>query len=176
MPTTRSPRRPAAFLDRDGVLNEDIGYLHRVEEFRWMPGAREAIVALNRAGYWVFVITNQSGVARGYYAERDIAVLHDWMQAELGAVGGHVDAFHYCPHLPDAPLDAFRQACRCRKPGPGMIEDLMRDWPVDAARSFVIGDKRRDLDAGEALGLPGYLYTSGRLDTLVQGILAAESA
>lgn len=176
MPPADVRRRPAAFLDRDGVLNEDTGYLHRIEDFRWMPGAREAIARLNRAGYWVFVVTNQSGVARGYYGEAEVAALHRWMQEDLAAVGAHVDAFHYCPHHPEAVVEALRQDCRCRKPGPGMIEDLTRDWPVDLARSFVIGDKRRDLEAGAAVGVPGYLYTSGSLDALVADILAAADA
>ncbi len=169
-------RRPAAFLDRDGVLNEDIGYLHKVKDFRWMPGAREAVSLLNKAGYWVFVITNQAGVARGYYEERDIAVLHDWIKGELADFGARIDAFAYCPHHPDGAVVAYRRACRCRKPGPGMIEDLTAAWPVDMSRSFVVGDKLSDLEAGEAMGLSGYHYTTGRLDDLVTGILEAHAA
>lgn len=164
--------RPAAFLDRDGVLNEDVGYLHRVADFVWCPGAREAVRMLNAAGFWVFVFTNQSGVGRGYYGEPEIARLHAWMQDGLAAAGAHVDAFRYCPHHPQATVEAYRKECRCRKPGPGMIEDLMADWPVAAAGSFVIGDKARDITAGRAAGLPGYLYSEGRLDALVAAILA----
>jgi D-glycero-D-manno-heptose 1,7-bisphosphate phosphatase len=166
-------RRPAAFLDRDGVLNHDVGYLFRVEEFRWIDGAREAIRALNEAGYWVFVVTNQSGVARGYYDEAAVRRLHDWMQRDLAAVGAHVDAFRYCPHHPEGTEPAYRRTCRCRKPGPGMIEALAEAWPVDLANSVVIGDKARDLEAGAALGIAGHLFEDGRLDRLVAAILAA---
>lgn len=163
--------RPAAFLDRDGVLNVDVDYLHRIEDFVWVPGAREAVALLNAAGYHVFVFTNQSGVARGYYPEAAVGVLHDWMQGQLAEVGAHVDDFRYCPHHPKGSEAAYARDCDCRKPAPGMIRDLMAAWPVRMEGSFVIGDKQRDLDAGAAVGLPGFLFEEGRLDDFVKDVL-----
>ncbi|MGY4364290.1 histidinol-phosphate phosphatase family protein [Bradyrhizobium sp. LB1.3] len=96
---------PAVFFDRDGVLNEDIGYLYERAKFSWMPGAREAVKAVNDAGYFAFVITNQSGVARGLYKEPDIRILHTWMSEELAQIGAHIDAFEYCPHHPEASVE-----------------------------------------------------------------------
>ncbi|MEJ2575668.1 MAG: HAD family hydrolase, partial [Gammaproteobacteria bacterium] len=151
-------RRPAVFLDRDGTLNADTGYLHRVEDFRWMPGAREAVRYLNGRGYLVFVVTNQSGIGRGYYGEADVERLHRWMQGQLAALEAHIDDFRYCPHHPEATLPSYRQTCDCRKPAAGMLLDLMAAWPVDRAHSVVIGDKASDMAAAAAAGLRGVLY------------------
>ncbi len=156
-------RRPAVFLDRDGTLNADTGYLHRVEDFRWMPGAREAVRYLNGRGYLVFVVTNQSGIGRGYYGEADVERLHRWMQGQLAALEAHIDDFRYCPHHPEATLPSYRQTCDCRKPAAGMLLDLMAAWPVDRARSVVIGDKVSDMAAAAAAGLRGVLYEGGSL-------------
>ena len=133
--------KPAVFFDRDGTLNADPGYLHRIEDFRWLPDAREAVAWLNRNGYLVFVVTNQSGIGRGYYGEADVERLHEWMQGDLAPFGGHVDDFRYCPHHPEADLAAYRRVCGCRKPSAGMLFDLMTDWPVDPRRSLMIGDR-----------------------------------
>lgn len=168
-------KRPAAFLDRDGVLNVEVNYLHRIEDFRWVPGAPDAVAMLNRAGYFVFVITNQSGVARGYYDEGAVGTLHDWMQGQLAEVGAHIDDFRYCPHHPKGRDAAYARACDCRKPEPGMLRGLMADWPVRVEGSFVIGDKQSDLEAGAAVGLPGYLFEDGRLDDLVRTIIGPEA-
>jgi len=162
-------RRPAVFLDRDGVLNEDGGYVHRPEQVRWMPQAREAVKWLNDRGYLVFVVTNQAGVARGYYSESDVTELHRWMNRELGRIGAHVDAFYYCPHHPEAGEPPYRAACGCRKPAPGMIRRAMAEWDVDAANSFLIGDKPSDLQAAEAAGIAGRLYEGGSLMEVVGG-------
>ena len=156
-------RRPAVFLDRDGTLNADTGYLHRVEDFRWMPDAREAVRYLNGRGYLVFVVTNQSGIGRGYYGEADVERLHRWMQGQLAALEAHIDDFRYCPHHPEATLPSYRQTCDCRKPAAGMLLDLMAAWPVDRARSVVIGDKVSDMAAAAAAGLRGVLYEGGSL-------------
>lgn len=140
--------RPAAFMDRDGVLNADTGYAHRPEDLVWIAGARESVLSLNEAGYFVFVITNQAGVARGYYSERDIAAFHDQMQNDLAEIGAHVDAFYYCPFHPQAAVEAYRDAQHPdRKPSPGMILRAMREWPVERAGSFLIGDRQTDLEA-----------------------------
>ncbi|MCK1652701.1 HAD family hydrolase [Bradyrhizobium sp. 149] len=163
--------KPAVFLDRDGVLNEDIGYLYERAKFRWMPGAREAVKAVNDAGYFAFVITNQSGVARGLYKEADIRALHTWMSEELAKVGAHIDAFEYCPHHPEASVELYRTSCTCRKPRPGMITKIMNRFPVDCARSFLIGDKFTDIEAANGAGIHGYLFEGGNLQQFVNSHL-----
>lgn len=132
-----------------------------------MPRAREAIARANRAGYYVFVVTNQAGVARGYYGEDAILAFHEAMQAELRAFGAHIDALEWCPHHPQGLIERYRKCCPRRKPGGGMITDLMRAWPIDRARSVMIGDKASDMQAAAAAGVRGVLYEGGCLDTLV---------
>jgi D-glycero-D-manno-heptose 1,7-bisphosphate phosphatase len=169
-------RRPAVFLDRDGTLNEDTGYVHRVEEFRWLPGAIGAVRRLNAAGYYVFVVTNQSGVARGLFDEMAVRDLHGWMNEELRRAGAHIDDIRYCPHHPEAPIAAYRAACPCRKPAPGMILDLMRSWPVIAQASIAIGDKERDAAAGRAAGIAAAVVPAGELEGAVERWLARGQA
>lgn len=152
------PRRPAAFLDRDGTLNVDTGYVFRPEDLIWTKDAPAAVCLLNRAGYYVFVVTNQSGVARGLYSEKDIERLHAHMQEHFHAAGAHVDAFYYCPHHPDGSVKALAIACRCRKPGTGMLEQAAAEWPIDRARSVMIGDQDRDMGAAAAFGIRGVRF------------------
>jgi len=167
-------RRGAVFFDRDGVLNEDIGYAHRPDQLRWMPGAREAVKRANDAGLFAFVVTNQAGVARGLDDEAAIVAFHLAMQADLWAIGAHMDGFEYCPHPPDfgrggsAPVD-----CRRRKPGPGMILDLMARWTIDPAHSLLIGDRASDVAAAAAAGIAGPLYQAGSVDDLLARALEA---
>lgn len=172
----RGGRRRAAFFDRDGVLNEDIGFAHRPDQITWMPGAREAVKRLNDAGFLVFVVTNQGGVARGLYSEEHVRTLHRWMQEELRAVGAHVDAFYHCPHHPDHGEPPYRTDCRCRKPEPGMLLQAMAEWPVEPQGSFLIGDRETDVQAAQRAGIEGTLYRGGDLDALVAGILARSGA
>jgi len=156
--------RPAAFLDRDGVLNEEIGYLHRPEDLRWTEGAMEAVRAFNAAGYYVFVVTNQAGVAHGLYEEADIKALHWRMRADLARAGARIDAFYYCCWHPEAKVEAWRHPDHPdRKPNPGMLLQALRDWPVDPARSFLIGDRDTDIAAAHAAGMPGFKFPGGDL-------------
>ena len=156
--------RPALFLDRDGVLNEDQGYVHRWEDFHWIAGAREAVAAFNRAGWLVIVVTNQSGVGRGYYTEADMHALHKHMSKDLAAVGGHIDAFYHAPDHPDAKLETYRHPDPPdRKPNPGMILRALQDWPIDREASLLIGDKPSDLEAALRAGIRGVLFEGGDL-------------
>lgn len=167
---TAAAKRPAVFFDRDGVLNVDTHYLHKVQEFVWIDGAPQAILRFNRMGWLVFVVTNQSGVARGYYDEAAVHVLHAHMQAELARIGAHIDDFRHCPHHPKGVVDGYGVDCGCRKPQPGMISDLLAAWPVDAGRSVLIGDKQSDLDAAAAAGIRGCLFSGGNLAAFAETI------
>lgn len=153
----RQQRRPAVFLDRDGVLNEDRGYVGTIDRFAWLPGAVTGIKRLNDAGRAVFVVTNQAGVARGRYTEEDVGILHAHMQAELRAAGAHVDDFRYCPDHPDGTVVRYARASAWRKPAPGMILDVLEHWPLDRAASVMVGDKQSDVAAAEAAGIRGLL-------------------
>jgi D-glycero-D-manno-heptose 1,7-bisphosphate phosphatase len=149
-------------FDRDGVLNEDVGYAYRPDQIRWVEGAIAAVKAVNDAGLYAFVATNQSGVARGYYTEAHVVALHDWMNAELGRIAGaHIDAFVYSPFHVQAQLEAYRRDSPCRKPGPGMILDLLSRFPVDPARTVMIGDNDSDIAAAQAAGVEGLLFQGG---------------
>jgi D-glycero-D-manno-heptose 1,7-bisphosphate phosphatase len=164
-------RRPALFLDRDGVLNEDQGYVHRWEDFRWIPGAREVVAAFNRAGWLVIVVTNQSGVGRGYYTEAEMHALHARMSEDLAQAGGAIDAIYFCPLHPDAAEAAYRHPDPPdRKPNPGMILRALSEWPIDAERSVLVGDKDSDMEAARRAGVRGLYFTGGDL----AAFLAAE--
>lgn len=159
----RRMRRPAVFLDRDGVLNRDEGYVGQVNRFHWIDGAVEAVRALNDAGYFVFLVTNQAGVAHGYYTETDISELHSWMQIELRKYGAHIDDIRYCPFHPDGKVAAYRRHSDWRKPGNGMILDLCNSWNVEVSHSHMIGDKLSDIEAGRAASLACHLFSEGNL-------------
>jgi len=159
-------RRPAAFLDRDGVLNIDRGYTHRPDELEWVDGAPEAVRLLNDAGYLVIVVTNQSGVARGFYGEDAVRRFHAQMQVALKRYSAHIDAFYYCPHHPDGTVKVYALRCACRKPGIGLLEQAAREWPIDLSRSFLIGDKPDDLEAAATFKIKGLLFDNGSASLL----------
>jgi D-glycero-D-manno-heptose 1,7-bisphosphate phosphatase len=150
---TSQALRPAAFLDRDGVLNEDLGYVHRVADWRWLPGAVQACKRLQDAGYALVVVTNQSGVARGMYTLADVDTLHAHMQQQLAAAGVTLTDIYCCPHLPDAQLPDYRLDCSCRKPKPGMLLQALQEHGLDASRSVMVGDRVSDMLAGQAAGV-----------------------
>jgi D-glycero-D-manno-heptose 1,7-bisphosphate phosphatase len=170
---TRPNLSGAAFFDRDGVLNRDTGYAHRPEHIEWIAGAAEALASANAAGLLVVVVTNQSGVARGYYGEADVEALHAWMAAELAAQGARIDRFYHCPYHADAAVEAYRVADHPdRKPNPGMLLRAIADLAIDPARSFLIGDQASDLAAARAAGVASYLYGGGDLAALVRQAIA----
>ena len=158
-------------LDRDGVLNIDKDYLYKARDVEWIPGSLEAIAWLNRQGFTVAVVTNQSGVARGYFTEDTVRKLHDWMAEEVKKAGGEIAAFYYCPHLPGAAVKRYDVDCDCRKPKPGMILQALGDFNVQPGNAFLIGDSPRDIKAAEAAGVRGYLYTGGSLLDLARKIV-----
>ena len=162
--------RPAVFFDRDGVLNYDHGYVGTVDQFQWMPGAQEVIRRFNEAGWLVFVVTNQAGVARGYYSEEDVVRLHSWMNQQLAKSAAHIDDFRYCPFHEDAAHVLYRRSSSWRKPNPGMIQDLAERWSVDQDRSIMIGDKTLDLEAALAAGLTGFLYAGDDLNKYIDAL------
>lgn len=173
---TREPR-PAAFLDRDGVINVDRGYTHAPDALEFTPTAIEGIKLLNEAGYRVLVVTNQSGVARGFYGTADVEAFHACMNAALAAEGAHIDEFYYCPYHPDGIVAEFAVEHDDRKPGAGMLRRAMRDWNVQQEGSFMIGDKPSDAEAAAAAGIPSLLIQAdtGDLAAAVRQFLAKDS-
>jgi D-glycero-D-manno-heptose 1,7-bisphosphate phosphatase len=166
-------RTPAVFLDRDGVLIEDLGYVHRTEDLRWIPGAQAAVRRFNELGWWVFVVTNQSGVARGMFGPEAVEAFHAAMQSQLAAAGARVDAFYDCPFHAEATVEAWRHPNHPdRKPNPGMLLRALAEHPVDRERSLLIGDKDSDLEAARRAGVEGRLFTGGDLLAFVDAVLA----
>jgi len=144
-------KRPAIFLDRDGTIVEEVNYLHKPEETVLFPSAEMALKALKDAGYALVVVTNQSGIGRGIYATEDMQRVHEAIQKRLGGI---IDSFYHCPHLPDA-------GCECRKPGLKMIRDAAADLDLELGRSWIVGDKKIDVETGHAAGMRTALVLTG---------------
>lgn len=147
----------AIFLDRDGTINVEKHYLHKIEDFEFLPGVIEGLKLLQEAGYLLIVITNQSGIARGYYNEEDFQKLNEWMIEKLKENGVNISKVYYCPHLPDANIEKYRIECECRKPKLGMYKTAIKEFDIDLDESWAIGDKIRDLAICEKTGCRGML-------------------
>ncbi|WP_211108028.1 HAD-IIIA family hydrolase [Niveispirillum cyanobacteriorum] len=172
-------KRPALFLDRDGVLNHDRGYTHRIEDLRWIDGAIETIRRANEIGALTIVVTNQAGVAKGHYGLDDVKQFHAAMRSQLASAGAHLDAIYLCPEHPEAALKQFQhENPPNRKPNPGMILQALTEWPIDIGCSALIGDRQSDLEAARRAGIPGFLFEGGNLLDLASPLLAwmAESS
>ncbi|CAI3949188.1 HAD superfamily (HisB1/GmhB) (PDB:2GMW) (PUBMED:20050615 [Commensalibacter communis] len=159
------------FLDRDGVINMDTGYPCRQSDLQLIDGAGNAIARLNQQGFLVIIVTNQSGVARGYFTEQDVHQFHQYISQELKTYHAHIDAFYLCPYHPDGVIETYRQDHPDRKPNPGMIERACQEWSIDRERSFLIGDRDTDIEAAKNANIQGYLFSGGNLDHFVQKIL-----
>jgi D-glycero-D-manno-heptose 1,7-bisphosphate phosphatase len=148
--------QPAIFLDRDGTLNVDKGYVYKPEDWEWVPGSYEALREFKKMGFLLIVVTNQGGAAKGLYGDAEINKLHEYINQDLSGHGVRIDDFYYCPHYPGIGED-----CECRKPKPGMIRDAAKKWNIDLSRSFMIGDKPMDMELGENAGVQPILVTTG---------------
>lgn len=174
-PGTRAaslPRR-TLFLDRDGVINIDHHYVGTRDRFEWVPGAREAIAHATDSGWHVFIVTNQSGIARGRYTEADLLDLHAWLCDEVRSSGGTIDDVRYCPFHPDASVAAYRALSSWRKPAPGMLLDLIRAWELDPGRCLMIGDQETDMQAARAAGVQGHRFDGGNLLAFARPLIDA---
>ncbi len=154
--------KPAVFLDRDGVINKDKSYVYKINDFEWIEGAKESIKYFNDKDYYVFVVTNQSGIARGYYNERDVAFLHDYINDELKNLESHIDEFFISPYHP-VNTNEYLHLSHLRKPETGMLDLAASKWPIDKSKSFLIGDKSTDMECAEKFCIKGYLYQYGNL-------------
>lgn len=161
----------AVFFDRDGTLNVDVKYLHRVEDFIWIDGAKKAIKLCNDLGYIVIIVTNQSGIARGYYDENDVLEVHSWMQKELGKIGAHLNDIFYCPHHVDGVIEKYKRRCDCRKPATGMLETAIKKYDICRNTSFFVGDAETDMKCAQNAGVTGIRYTGGSLLELMKNFI-----
>ena len=151
----------AVFLDRDGTINEEVGYLSRLEQLKIFPSSAAAIRILNQRNIPVIVVTNQSGVARGYFKEDFVHEVHELLQKQLGIADAHIDAFYYCPHHPTEGHSPYLQICSCRKPEVGMLLQAARDLHLDLSRSYMVGDMMKDVLAGKKAGTKSILVMTG---------------
>lgn len=160
----------AVFLDRDGTINADKNYLYRAEDFEFLPGAVEALRMLQSHGFLLIIITNQSGIARGYYTENDFLSLTEWMLERLKESGVNIAKVYYCPHLPDAKIPEYRKICDCRKPETGLFEEAAREFDVDMAKSFAVGDKMRDCSVCEKTECRGFIIGGNSVSPKIRNV------
>ena len=158
---TEEEKRPAIFLDRDGTINEEVGYLDRLEKLRLIPGAAEAIRLIGQSGMKTVVVTNQSGIARGMFDEVFVGAAHERLREMLREEGASVDGFYFCPHHPTEGRERYRMNCACRKPAPGLLLRAARELSIDPERSYMIGDTVKDIEAGSRFGARGILVLTG---------------
>lgn len=164
----------AIFLDRDGTINVEKHYLYRIEDFEFLPGVIDALRKLQKAGYLLIVITNQSGIGRGYYSEEDFQKLNDWMVTTLREQGITIADVYYCPHLPDAQVEEYRKECSCRKPKLGMYQQAILDYNIQIGHSYAIGDKIRDCAICETMPCKGYLIGNNEKSDIIEDIKAGK--
>ncbi len=164
------PKHKAIFLDRDGTINRDTDYLYKREDFEFLPGAVEALSMLRDAGYLLLVITNQSGIARGYYTEQDYHLLNAWMLETLRSQGVDISGTYFCPHHPEAVIRKYRMNCTCRKPKTGLYEKAMADFDIDPGTSYAIGDKIRDCSLCERTDCRGFLIASNEEPGIIRDV------
>jgi len=158
----------AVFLDRDGTINEEVGYLDSLDKFKIIPSAYEAIRLINESGMKAVVISNQAGVARGFFTEDFVKITHEHLQTALCQEGAYIDNFYHCPHHPTEGIEPYRQDCNCRKPAPGMLLRAAEDLNIDLTRSYLVGDRFRDMEAAKKAGVKGVLVKTGYGQELLQ--------
>lgn len=164
----------AVFLDRDGTINVEKNYLHKIEDFEFLVGAIDGMKILQDVGFKLIIITNQSGIARGYYTENDFKILNNWMVAEIEKYSVRIDAVYYCPHLPDAQIIKYRVACNCRKPKLGLYEQAVKELSVDINHSWTIGDKLRDCSVCDKTECKGFLVGENEDAKIIEHIKSGE--
>ena len=151
-------KKPAVFLDRDGVINIDKNYVYKIKDFEWITDIKQAIKFINDNGYYVFVVTNQSGISRGYYSIKDMEKLHKYINYELNLIGTKINAFFYSPYHPEAIDTRFVHLSNLRKPNTGMLELALKEWDIEKEKSFLIGDKKTDIKCANKFGINGYIF------------------
>ena len=162
--------KKAIFLDRDGTINIEKDYLYKITDFEFLPGVIEALKLLQENNFLLIIITNQSGIARGYYTEEQYRNLNNWMLGELKVHGINITAVYYCPHHPEAKVEQYRKNCNCRKPKLGMYEKAVKDFNIDLSYSFAIGDKIRDCAICKTTECRGYLISSGEKSSVIEEV------
>ena len=161
-------KNTAVFLDRDGTINEEVGYLDSLDKLKIIPSAYEAIRLINESGMKGVVISNQAGVARGFFTEDFVKITHEHLQTALRQKGASIDNFYYCPHHPTEGIEPYRKDCNCRKPAPGMLLRAAQDLNIDLTRSYLVGDRFRDMEAAKKVGVKGVLVKTGYGQDLLQ--------
>lgn len=165
-------RKPAAFLDRDGVINKDKGYVYKIKDFQWIEGAVDAIKFLNESNYYVFIVSNQSGISRGYYESEDVDILHNYISSELKKVQSYIDEFFYSPYHPEGLFKEYESLAHLRKPETGMLEMAEKKWKIIKRQSFMIGNMPTDIECAKKFGIDGYLFKDGNLYDFVSKIVS----